>query len=170
MAEDPIDYAGITVEDCDAAFTTVFALYDCLNEIKSLKYDVVTCNTITWLEFTSNNLQLEPPVPDFMPPPSAYFECYFKKTQMKNETKFKSEHKKACDNLYSNNQRYLLKCYDTIGVEYGLDEQIKICSEDFNLQSQIDELYECMTEFNVTKNEEYCSLNSNFVLNMFDDG
>lgn len=103
MAEDPIDYAGITVEDCDAAFTTVFALYDCLNEIKSLKYDVVTCNTITWLEFTSNNLQLEPPVPDFMPPPSAYFECYFKKTQMKNETKFKSEHKKACDNLYSNN-------------------------------------------------------------------
>ena len=81
---------------------------------------------------------------------------------MKDTAKFMDEKVAACDKLYSTNQRDLLKCYRYIEHPYGLDDEIKICTEEFKTLSQIDDLYECMAEFGVKKNEEYCNLSPNF--------
>lgn len=54
--------------------------------VSNLKYDIDTCNTLTWLEYTLTNFENN--VFDFNPPPKNYFDCYFSKTQLKDEPSY----------------------------------------------------------------------------------
>ena len=81
---------------------------------------------------------------------------------MKDTAEFMDQKIAACDKLYSTKQRDLLKCYRYIGHPYGLDEEIKICTEEYKTLSQLSDLYECMKEFGVEKNEEYCNLSPSY--------
>jgi hypothetical protein len=81
---------------------------------------------------------------------------------MRDTPEFAEEKLEACKDLYSTNQRELLKCYDLIGYEYTVHDQVKVCTEDYHYLSQIDKLYECMRGYGVRKNEEYCNLNPSY--------
>ena len=43
-----------------------------------MRYDIDTCNTVVWLEFSMASV--EKLIFDFDPPVKNYFECYFTKT------------------------------------------------------------------------------------------
>ena len=105
---------------------------------------------------------MEQGIVDFFPSPDLYFKCYYEKTPMKDTAKFQTEKVAACDKLHSTNQKELLKCYDYIKHPYNLDAQIKVCTDEFKALSELDELYKCMEQYNVKKNEEYCNLSPKY--------
>lgn len=49
---------------------------------------------------------------------------------MKNDAASINEHKDACDNIYDD-QKERLNCYDYIRVPYGIEDQVKICTNKY---------------------------------------
>ena len=91
------------------------------------KFDIETCNNKVFTTFANEQIQMGN-FDEFKPPASLYFECYYEKGLLKNETIFTKE---ACQNLYPDDQFDLIDCYNQVGVEYDKSEMLKACSSEY---------------------------------------
>jgi hypothetical protein len=53
-------------------------------------------------------------------------------------------------------------------IPYGFEDEMKVCTNKYKFQSQIEKLYICLEEFGMEKNIDYCNIHPDFNIIDFD--